>query len=262
MLAQAISRAPVAAEAPPRVLVELAKVSVEREGKPILEEVDLVVREGELVTLIGPNGAGKTTLVKVALGLVPPTSGKVAIQPGIRIGYAPQHLPIERTIPIDALGFLALAGKRPREDLLGVLAEVGLKGSEDRQLQALSGGELRRLLLARALLRRPELLVLDEPLSGVDLNGQFELYELIAAIRSRYRCAVLLVSHDLHIVMAATDRVVCLDRCVRCTGSPEAVARDPRFAGLFGDRFGRLVALYAHRHRVAEKPAAPVRTEP
>ncbi|MCS6879635.1 MAG: metal ABC transporter ATP-binding protein [Geminicoccaceae bacterium] len=248
MPGQAAPLSPSLAPAARATLVELVDVTVVLDRRVILENVDLVVREGEHVTIVGPNGAGKTTLVKVVLGLLAPSAGRVSLRPGVRIGYAPQHLPIERTIPIDVEGFLALAGRRSLEERRAVLAEVGLEGIERRQLAALSGGQLRRVLLARALLRRPELLVLDEPLSGVDLDGRFELYELVAAIRSRYRCAVLLVSHDLHIVMATTDRVVCLDRHVCCTGSPETIARDPRFARLFGDRFGSVVALYRHRH--------------
>ncbi|MDW8371864.1 MAG: metal ABC transporter ATP-binding protein [Geminicoccaceae bacterium] len=229
-------------------IVELSGVTVELDDRTILEDVDLVVGTGELVTVIGPNGAGKTTLVKTVLGLLAPTAGSAWIRPGVRIGYAPQHLPLDRSIPIDVAGFLALGGARPHSEFAAALAEVGLHGIERRQMAALSGGELRRVLLARALLRRPDLLVLDEPLSGVDVTGQLELYELIGDIRRRRGCAVLLVSHDLHLVMATTDRVVCLDRHVCCSGTPETVARDPRFLNLFGDRFGTLVALYHHHH--------------
>ncbi len=230
------------------ILVELRGVSVVRDEWPILDRVDLVLHEGELLTLIGPNGAGKTTLVKVVLGLVEPDAGEVRLRPGLAVGYAPQSLAIDRALPLDVAGFLRLVGKRPRAEIEEVLTEVGIGGLERRQMRDLSGGELRRVLLARALLRRPELLVLDEPLSGVDLAGQLELYELIGLVRSRRGCAVLLVSHDLHLVMAGTDRVLCLDRHVCCSGSPEAVARDAAFLRLLGDRWAQVVAFYQHHH--------------
>ncbi|BCX16476.1 MAG: zinc import ATP-binding protein ZnuC [Geminicoccaceae bacterium] len=251
MAVQALATRPEVGSAVPSaapVLIELRAVTVRREERAILEAVDLVLREGELVTVIGPNGAGKTTLVKVALGLVAPSSGTVRRRAGLRIGYAPQTLAIDRAMPLDVLGFLELGGRRPRAELEAVLDEVGVAGLERRQMRALSGGELRRVLLARALLRRPELLVLDEPLSGVDLAGQLQLYELIGSVRRRRGCAVLLVSHDLHLVMADTDRVVCLDRHVCCSGPPEQVARDAAFRHLLGDRLARVLALYQHHH--------------
>ena len=252
MLAQARpttprAEAPAAVEPAP-ILVELHGVTVRREERAILEDVDLVLHEGELVTVIGPNGAGKTTLVKVALGLLAPSAGTVGRREGLRIGYAPQQLAIDRAMPLDVLGFLALGGRRPRVELEAALAEVGVPGIGRRQMRALSGGELRRVLLARALLRRPDLLVLDEPLSGVDLAGQLALYELIGSLRRLRGCAILLVSHDLHLVMADTDRVVCLDRHVCCSGPPETVARDAAFLRLLGDRVARVVALYQHHH--------------
>ena len=229
-------------------IVELNAVSVQIEDRPILDRVDMVVHEGELVTVIGPNGAGKTTLVKVALGLLQPNSGTVRLRSGLRVGYAPQLLAVDRALPIDVAGFLRLAGRSTAVEIAAVLDEVGLAGFESRAMRALSGGELRRVLLARALLRRPDLLVLDEPLSGVDVAGQFQLYELIDRVRRRRGCAVLLVSHDLHLVMAATDRVICLDRHVCCSGPPETVARDAAFLRLLGNRWASAVALYHHHH--------------
>lgn len=250
------STPPVAAMDRPPVLVALQGVTVELEERLILDRVDLAVHAGEIVTLIGPNGAGKTTLLKVALGLLPPSRGRVALRPGVRVGYSPQQLAIDRTLPIDVKTFLGLAGRLGPGALEAVLEEVGLAGVGQRPMRALSGGELRRVLLARALLREPELLALDEPLSGVDLAGQFELYELIARVRRRRGCAVLLVSHDLHLVMAATDRVICLDRHVCCSGTPAAVARDAAFLDRFGDRVSRVVALYQHDHACRHDAAA------
>jgi len=238
------------------ILVELRGVSVVRDERPVLDRVDLVLHAGELLTVIGPNGAGKTTLVKVVLGLLAPDAGEVRLRPGLAVGYAPQSLAIDRAMPLDVVGFLALVGKRPRAEIDDALAEVGMAGLERRQMRDLSGGELRRVLLARALLRRPELLVLDEPLSGVDLAGQLELYELIGAVRRRRGCAVLLVSHDLHLVMAGTDRVLCLDRHVCCSGSPEAVARDAAFLRLLGNRWAEVVAFYQHHHSCRHEDTA------
>jgi zinc transport system ATP-binding protein len=234
-------------QAPSSQLIEARDIVLRRRGLLVLDHVDIGVAPGEIVTLIGPNGAGKSTLVKVLLGLVAVEAGEVRRRPGLRVGYAPQHLATDPALPLDVRRFLTLGARADRARLLHLLAEVGLDGHVlARQLAALSGGELHRVLLARALLREPELLVLDEPLSGVDVNGQAELYALIGAIRQRTGAGVLLVSHDLHLVMARTDRVVCLEGHVCCSGHPVDVARDPAFARLFGHRLGEVMALYRH----------------
>lgn len=220
-----------------------------RDGRVVLDHVTLAVGPGEIVTLVGPNGAGKTTLVRVLLGLVPPDSGTVHRRPGLTVGYAPQRLEIDPALPLTVARFLTLARPAGREELGERLAEVGLPPCLDRQIGALSGGEFHRLLLARALLRDPDLLVLDEPLTGVDLAGQAELYRLITEVRDRRRCGVLLVSHDLHLVLAATDRVVCLEGRVCCAGTPVDVAHDPAFQRLFGTEFADAFAPYRHHHR-------------
>lgn len=227
-------------------LVRARNVSVSRRGQPVLSQVDLEITAGEIVTLIGPNGAGKSTLVKVLLGLVRPEAGEVWRRPGLRIGYSPQSVTIDPVLPLSVLRFLGLGGPVGRSEALAALVEVGAEETIDHQVSALSGGELHRVLLARALLRRPELLVLDEPLAGVDVQGQAELYGLIGKLRDRTGAAVLLVSHDLHLVMARTDRVVCIEGHVCCSGHPVEVARDPAFRRLFGDRLGEVVALYRH----------------
>jgi zinc transport system ATP-binding protein len=217
-------------------------------GETVLAGVDLEVRGGEIVTLIGPNGSGKTTLARLALGLVAPAAGTVHRAPGLKIGYVPQRWAIEETLPITVRRFLALAGVGAAAAARDALAEVGAAQVLDTPLQGLSGGEARRVLLARALLREPDFLVLDEPMAGVDLTGQADLYDLIRAIRNRRGCAVLLVSHDLHLVMAATDRVVCLNHHVCCSGTPEAVSRNPEYLALFGPRLAGALALYSHAH--------------
>jgi zinc transport system ATP-binding protein len=227
-------------------LVAASGVVLRRHGAVVLDHVDIAIAAGEILSLIGPNGAGKSTLVKVLLGLVAPDSGRVTRRPGLRIGYSPQQLVVDPALPLDVRRFLTLGARADRGRLLRLLAEVGAEDVLDRQVAGLSGGELHRVLLARALLREPELLVLDEPLAGVDVNGQAELYALIGWIRERTGAGVLLVSHDLHLVMAQTDRVICLEGHVCCSGHPVEVARDPAFTRLFGRRLGEVVALYRH----------------
>jgi zinc transport system ATP-binding protein len=231
----------------PPPLVEATAVSVRRHGRLILDAVDLAVTSGEIVTVIGPNGAGKSTLIRVLLGLVPPDQGEVTQRPGLRIGYLPQQLTIDPVLPLTVGRYLMLGARAPRARLESLLDEVGMPRGLDHPLDALSGGELRRVGLARALLRSPDLLVLDEPMTGVDVTGQVELYELIARIRDATRAGVLLVSHDLHLVMARTDRVVCLDGHVCCMGRPVQVAAEPAFQRLFGERLGDVMGLYRHR---------------
>lgn len=235
-------------ETPPERLIEVNGASIRRNGSATLDAVDLTVCAGEIVTLIGPNGAGKTTLVKVALGLVEADSGAARRKPGLRVGYMPQHLTADRALPLTVRRFLALGGRRYADRARGALAEVGAAHVMDSPFQSLSGGESRRVLLARALLGEPELLVLDEPSAGIDVAGQSELYDLIGRIRDERGCGVLLVSHDLHLVMAATDRVLCLNRHVCCAGRPEAVARHPEYLSLFGAGLRHSLAVYTHAH--------------
>lgn len=230
-------------------LLQLDKVGLRRDGRAILEDVSLALRPGEILTVIGPNGAGKTSLVRIALGLLPPDSGRRRIQAGLRVGYLPQKLGLNEALPLDVRRFLTLA--RPGLDsrrVTNALAETGASQTLRTPLARLSGGELQRVLLARALLREPQLLVLDEPAQGVDITGQEELYALIADVRGRHRCAVLMVSHDLHLVMAATDHVLCLNRHVCCEGHPDAVSANPEYLRLFGLQGSRGLALYSHHH--------------
>lgn len=231
-------------------LLTLDQITVQLAGRTVLERVSLHLRRGEIVTVIGPNGAGKSTLVKVALGLVKPLSGTVRSLPGLRIGYMPQRLHVEPSLPLTVTRFLQLGGAR-REAITRALAEVDMEKFGSNALQALSGGELQRVLLARALLREPDLLVLDEPVQGVDVAGQTAMYELIADLRLRHHCGVLMVSHDLHWVMAKTDSVVCLNHHVCCQGHPEQVGNDPAYMALFGTTYSRSLALYQHHHNHA-----------
>jgi zinc transport system ATP-binding protein len=228
-------------------LIEVKGVTVRFGERTALSGVSVEVGAGEIVTLIGPNGAGKTTLVRVALGLVRPSGGAVRRKPGLRIGYMPQVLATDDILPMTAARFLALSGVTDREKISRALQQVGALGVAESQLSTLSGGELRRVVLARALLRDPELLVLDEPVQGVDVVGQSELYDLITGLRDSIGCGILMVSHDLHVVMAATDKVVCINHHVCCTGHPEAISRHPEYLALFGPASERL-ALYTHGH--------------
>ncbi|MDG1579439.1 zinc ABC transporter ATP-binding protein ZnuC [Pseudomonas sp. GOM6] len=228
-------------------LIQLQDVGVAFSGQPVLQQVQLALHAGEIVTLIGPNGAGKTTLVRTVLGLLKPDSGTVRRKPRLRIGYMPQKLHVDATLPLSVLRFLRLVPGVDRAAAQAALSEVGAEQVIDSPLQSISGGELQRVLLARALLREPELLVLDEPVQGVDVAGQAELYRLITQLRDRHGCGVLMVSHDLHLVMSATDQVVCLNRHVCCSGHPEQVSNDPAFVELFGQD-AKSLAIYHHHH--------------
>ncbi len=218
------------------------------EERTVLDRVDVSVSPGEIVTLIGPNGAGKTVLLRVLLGLAGADAGTVERQSGLVVGYMPQKFAVDDNLPLRVGRFVGLAGRFSRAEIEAALDEVGVAARIDAPVQGLSGGEFQRVLLARALLRRPQLLVLDEPAQGVDVIGQDALYDLVADVRDRHRCGVLLVSHDLHLVMARSDRVLCLNGHVCCTGRPEAIGKDPAFAELFGARAGESLALYRHRH--------------
>ncbi|WP_328587489.1 zinc ABC transporter ATP-binding protein ZnuC [Algihabitans albus] len=243
---------PVPAPAAADSLLTLAGLGIRR-GAPgrerwLLRNVDLSVGRGEIVTLIGPNGAGKSTLVRAAIGVLRPDSGRVIRAPGLRIGYVPQRLSIDRTLPLTVHRFMTLTERHPPAEIDRALAEVGVDHLAEAELQTLSGGEFQRALIARALVRRPDLLVLDEPVQGVDFAGEIALYDLIRKIRDRLNCGILLISHDLHIVMAATDTVVCLNHHVCCSGTPHAVAESAEYRRLFGARAAQALAVYEHQH--------------
>jgi len=234
-------------------LLEMHNINLVIGQRHLLQDVSLQLAPGEILTIIGPNGAGKTTLIRVALGLLKPTSGTMVLQPGVRIGYMPQRLHLDPTFPISVKRFLNMTGKQS-EQIQTLLQEVGVEQVSDSPMQSLSGGELQRVLLARALIRNPDLLVLDEPVQGVDVHGQLELYQLITRIREQHQCAVMMVSHDLHLVMAATDRVLCLNQHICCSGTPEAVTNDPGYRELFGPQAVQHLAIYSHdqNHRHEE----------
>jgi zinc transport system ATP-binding protein len=230
-------------------LIEAVGVTVRIGRHELLSGVDLEVAAGEILSLIGPNGAGKTTLVRVLLGVQSPGGGRIRRRPGLIVGYVPQRLHVDPTLPLAVGRFLSVGRRwRDRTRTSEALAEVGAAHLERALIAELSGGEFQRVTLARALLRDPDLLILDEPAQGVDFSGQLELYALIERLRDERGCGVLLVSHDLHVVMAATDRVVCLNRHVCCAGQPEAVSRHPEYLNLFGHRAAAGLAIYTHEH--------------
>ncbi|MEZ5843022.1 MAG: ATP-binding cassette domain-containing protein [Hyphomicrobiaceae bacterium] len=231
-----------------RLLLAGHGLSVVRDGRRILDGIDIALHADEVVTLIGPNGAGKSTLVRVLLGLVSPDEGYVEKSPGLVVGYVPQRLALERTIPLTVARFLTLGVRRSADRVAAALDEVGAGHLAARQIHALSGGELQRVALARALLREPQLIVLDEPATGVDYVGEVALYALIERLRGARGLAVLMVSHDLHVVMAKSDRVLCINGHICCSGKPSAVAHDPAYRALFGEEGARAVAIYSHHH--------------
>jgi zinc transport system ATP-binding protein len=223
-------------------LMTLDGVNKSFAGQHVLQNIDLQLNQSEITTLIGPNGAGKSTLVRIVLGLLQPDSGSVISDANLNIGYMPQKLHIDPTLPISTCRFLQLANTS-HQACHNALDSVGIGHLATTPVQKLSGGEMQRALLARAILRKPNLLVLDEPVQGVDTNGQNALYKMIADLSKSLNCAVLMVSHDLHIVMSATDQVICLNHHICCQGRPEQVTQDPAYLDIFGQ-----TAIYAHHH--------------
>ena len=216
-------------------------------GKTILSDVSLQLHRGQIITLIGPNGAGKTSLIRILLGLTEGSSGSVQREKNLRLGYVPQRIVVPEVMPLRVYDFLNVTGLYETSQCLQMLEEVNCAYLLYSPMQNISGGEMQRVLLARALLKKPQLLVLDEPASGMDIIGQQALYETIRSIRDKHDCGILMVSHDLHLVMAATDQVICLNSHICCTGHPDDVSEHPEYLKLFGDAIDGL-ALYSHHH--------------
>ncbi|PQZ48017.1 metal ABC transporter ATP-binding protein [Ochrobactrum sp. MYb15] len=229
-------------------LIDLKGAGVYRDGRWLVRNVDLTIHRGEIVTLIGPNGAGKSTTAKMALHILKPDEGEVHHIKGLRIGYVPQKINIDRTMPLSVERLMTLTGPLPKADIVRALDAVGITHLLKAEITNLSGGEFQRALMARALARKPDIMVLDEPVQGVDFSGEAALYELIAKLRDDTGCGVLLISHDLHLVMAATDRVICLNGHVCCSGTPRDVTASPEYLRLFGSRAVGPLAVYEHHH--------------
>ncbi len=229
-------------------LISASNIAMSFGRRQVLSNITLSVHPGEIVALIGPNGSGKSTLARILLGVIQPDDGLIVRRPGLQIGYVPQRLPVDGVLPLPVRRLLGLTKKVSTEAMQQTLDEVGAAGLMDSAVHDLSGGELQRVLIARALLRNPDLLVLDEPTANVDFNGQISLFELISRIRDERGCGVLTISHDLHLVMAATDRVICLNGHVCCEGRPETVSRHPAYMQMFGPRAAETLAVYTHEH--------------
>ena len=230
------------------MLIAAQDISVSLAGVEVLSQVSLQLTAGEIVTILGPNGSGKSTLLRALLGIVPLTAGRVTRAAGLRLGYVPQRLAIDASLPITVRRFLSLPHRASDADAAAALLRVGLDGIQHRQMSGLSGGQFQRVLLARALLNKPQLLVLDEPTQGLDQLGEAAFYRLIAEVRHETGAGVLMVSHDLHVVMAASDRVICLNHHVCCEGTPQVVSNAPEYRALFGLGTQGALALYQHRH--------------
>ncbi len=229
-------------------LISLHDVAVDVNHQKILYDISFAIHSNKVITLLGPNGAGKSTLVKIILGLIEPTSGKVVREPGLTIGYVPQSINLNTTLPITVRRFMRLNRTLTDQNVIDVLSLVDGARLIDKSMHQLSGGELQRVLLAQALAKRPKLLILDEPTQGVDVSGQILLYDLIASTCSQFNCGVLMVSHDLHLVMAKTDEVICLNHHICCSGSPKMVSNAPEFISLFGKDAAKKIAVYEHHH--------------
>ena len=229
-------------------LIQGSNIGVKSGQRWLIRDVDIAVARGEIVTLIGPNGSGKSTLAKVVLGVLKPSTGKIVRQENLSIGYVPQKLNIDWTFPLSVSRLLSITRAHNKSEIELALEAVNIAHLKDVPVQQLSGGEFQRALLARAMILKPDLLVLDEPVQGVDYPGQAALYDLIGNLRTQTGCGVLMISHDLHIVMAQTDRVVCLNGHVCCSGAPELVASSPQFMDLFGEQAQKTHAIYQHHH--------------
>ncbi|UWR21098.1 metal ABC transporter ATP-binding protein [Sulfitobacter sp. S190] len=229
-------------------LIETRNLTLGYGGNTVLRGVNLSLSAGEIVTIVGPNGSGKSSLLRALIGALPATSGSIRRRDGLRIGYVPQSLSIDATLPITVTRFLGLPRRAAPDATAAALATAGASDLGNRQLAALSGGQFQRVLLARALLSDPDILILDEATQGLDQPGAASFYRQIEAVRAARGCAVLMVSHDLHVVMAASDRVLCLNGHVCCEGAPHVVADAPEYRALFGTGTQGALALYRHHH--------------
>ena len=229
------------------ILVKLNEVGIRQNDKWLVRGVSLIVEKGKIVTLIGPNGSGKSTTAKIALGIYKKIEGQVEKYTN-NVGYVPQKISIDWTLPLRVNDFMLLTENLKDEAVNEALSLTGVIHLKNKNLGNLSGGEFQRVLLARAISRKPDLLVLDEPVQGVDFTGEIALYELIKKISDTLNCGILLISHDLHTVMSATDHVVCLNGHVCCSGSPKEVARNNQYKALFGEQASQTLSIYEHKH--------------
>ena len=224
-------------------LIALQNIYVQIDEREILKNIDFALHAKEIVTLIGPNGAGKSTLIKVMLGIVKPKSGRVQHATKLKFSYVPQKFNPSHSLPLRVKDLLALEKCDP-EIKAQIIRDTGIARLENAKVQQLSGGERQRVLLARALLRQPDILVLDEPMQGLDIQSEAELYDYVRSLPEKYGCAILMVSHDLQWVMQGTTRVVCLNKHICCSGLPENVQQHPEYQAIFGSNR----VFYQHHH--------------
>jgi ABC-type Mn/Zn transport systems, ATPase component len=229
-------------------LIETKGLGVRAGRRWLIHEIDLAISPGEIVTVIGPNGAGKTTLVRALIGLVKPDAGVITKRNTLKLGYVPQKITIDPTLPLTVKRLMTLVRPASQDAIVASLEQTEVAHLLNQPLQTLSGGEMQRVILARALLHSPDLLILDEPVQGVDFAGQAALYRLIGETRDRLGCGILMVSHDLHVVLGSTNRVICLNGHVCCSGAPREVTLHPEYHRLFGDRAVDAYAVYQHHH--------------
>jgi zinc transport system ATP-binding protein len=254
-------RAAPAADNRPKLketLVSLSNTGIRRDGRWLVRGVEFDIARGEVVTLIGPNGAGKSTTAKMAIGVLKADEGAVTRKRDLRIGYVPQKLAIDWTMPLSVRRLMTLTGPLKDAEIAAALEATGISHLADSEVRHLSGGEFQRALLARAIARKPDLMVLDEPVQGVDFAGEAALYDLIRTIRNATGCGILMISHDLHMVMAGTDTVICLNGHVCCRGTPEVVSQSSDYMKLFGGN-ARSLAVYNHHHDHTHLPDGRVR---
>lgn len=226
-------------------LVELRKINVSFDERQILKEIDLHIYPQEIMTLVGPNGAGKSTLIKILLGIIKPTTGQIITQKKLRLAYVPQRFNPSSSLPLRVKDLLALE-PCPKDYKKEIIQDTGIARLQNHDVHSLSGGERQRVLLARALLRQPQLLVLDEPMQGLDIQSEEELYAYVRTLPSRFGCSILMVSHDLQWVMQGTQRVVCLNHHICCTGTPENIQQHPEYQAIFGQQ--RVPYQHHHQH--------------
>ena len=231
------------------MLIKINDLNIQYGNKKVLQNFNLLLAEREIVTIVGPNGSGKTTLFKAIIGTAPIKTGTVELKPNLKIGYVPQQLNIDRSLPLTVDRFLRLTQNKFKNTLKIVNVEDIL----NLQICNLSSGQMQRVLLASAILNRPDVLLLDEATRGLDQPGTAAFYRLVETIRKETGCAILMISHDLHVVMAASDRVICLNTHICCEGAPQAVARSPEYKALFGPDIDGAFALYQHSHSVKKE---------
>ncbi len=231
-----------------QILASLENISLYLNDQQILKGINLEIRKGQITTLIGPNGGGKTSIARILIGILKASSGKVTIQKNVKIGYVPQKLAIDKTIPLRVIDFLKLSADSTTKQLVEITKKLNIENILEKSLHQISGGQMQKSLLAKALMGNPDILVLDEPTSNMDIAAQGEFYDLIEEIRKQQHCAILLISHDLHIVMQKTNQVICVNHHICCEGNPESINNHPEYLSLFGKHKINNIAIYPHHH--------------